>query len=260
MILPPAPEVWSLPILAVAWIVVTVCVSVLVGRLIIAEIDSFLGLAGVGAAIGLGFASAFPPAPGYGYLALTALVLAAVLSMPIAEKARRIEMRRIDSELVAGLYERLELNPRDVYASVRISEVLAHRGMFDRAVVLLQGVLKGQPVSLFAEEHRELARWRTLVSSNPQSVCLRCGYSDQVGVVICPRCGDRFLWRAVRGGALVAALVAPVVGISIVLTGLVVVPYLLAPDLALAVKLGGGFVALILLGVLGWRLLSRGLD
>ncbi|MBX3114312.1 MAG: hypothetical protein KF836_07070 [Fimbriimonadaceae bacterium] len=203
MNLPTNPNSVGLVFSVLVWLPITAWVVCMVGWMIMDEVDTLFGIIAVCLAIGLGFATVKPPAPGLNWIPFLAVCLTMAFYFPVREGIRRWELIAIDIEQIRSCCERLALRPGDVYAIVKMSEILASRGRTLHAVQLLEGTIAGQPKNLFDDEWKMVAKWRMSLGAQtlaPGTACPKCGRVNMPGQYLCSGCGSQHLLELARGG------------------------------------------------------------
>jgi len=201
--LPTNPNSVGLIFSVLVWLPIAGWVLSMIGWMIMDEVDTLFGIIAVGLALGLGFATVKPPAPGLNWIPFLAVCLTMAFYFPVREGIRRWELIAIDLDQMRGCYERLAMRPGDVYAIVKMSDILASRGRTVQAVQLLEGAISGQPKNLFDDEWKTVNKWKMSLGGQtitPGTTCPKCGRLNMPGQYLCSGCGSQHLLELARGG------------------------------------------------------------
>jgi hypothetical protein len=245
------------------WIPVGVWIFMVIGWMIMAEIDGWVGLVMIGLALGLALTGSFMPIKGLAWLPLVMSTLTILAWSGLQESWRRYQLFVIDVERVEDIYEQMGGRGSDIYGMARMSEVLYARGMVHPAIALLDGALKGQPKDLFAAELKTLAGWKHDLGSTPLRTmipCPSCSRTNPGGSCFCLGCGRPFLLDLLRRrwvGFSAWGLLFAVWGLLAV--AVVATPWLTRPTVAPEIRLGVGIVAIVTALAAGGYFVVKGL-
>lgn len=184
------------------WIPIGIWTMQLMYWMIGGDVDALVGIPGIIVAFGLGFVSMRPPTPQTPYYTLFGLTGTLIL-FPILRKIMHArELRSIDVEAIERSYEQLTFKINNPSSRFRIAKHLHALGHVGHAIAVAERALLELPVQFFRDEHRAVAQWKAMrhsASSYNPIECVRCGFSNLPGEVLCGRCGGPFLLDRVKG-------------------------------------------------------------
>lgn len=226
------------------WIPLAVWIISLIGWMVTGDMEILYGVAGIGAGIGLGLATAFPPDKSLSPLILIAVIVTTVL-FPFARAAmNRRALVAIDIEQMEKFGEALRLKPDNVGAMIKLAELLYKRGFPAQAIALAEKALVAMPPSLFRPEHNMVSAWKMVVTDPAlfrPVPCLHCGEPTPPGELNCPHCGYPTVLEMAKGKWVPHGtgmqLIAVWIGALIVFVGLPATAKLSQTSLALGLAL-----------------------
>ena len=201
-----------------------VWVMVVVGWMVMGEMDFMFGTAAIAVALLLGMVAIWPTEPIQAPIALGGL-LSLMIVFPIVR--RQLDKRAliaIDVEQIEGAYEMLAHKPDNAGAMFRLAERLYQRGLVAHAIGIGEKALQNMPKDLFPEENRAIQVWKRSAATPRPLPCLDCGCQNSTENVHCQRCGGPYLAAYARGKwlgpTLAIRLVASWVAAMVALVGL----------------------------------------
>lgn len=185
-----------------AWVIASVWILMLVGKMITLEIDAVLGAFGVGLAFGLAYMSVNPAVPILQPISILVLYTSGIM-IPLMKIAyERQQVKSVDIDGVEKAYEGFVFRPNNPSAQIRMARHLYNLGVRGHALVLAEGALPQLPRRYFPDEYRMVESWRRYPPSKSELepiVCVECGFANAAGNIHCQRCGGRFLLYRVQG-------------------------------------------------------------
>ena len=182
------------------WIPLAIWAVVLVGWMVMGDIEPLFGIASLGTGLWLGLVAVKPPEPYMAPLALLAVVVTTVLYVPLSSQVRRRALARIDIEQMERVYDNLSGRSSGTLASMKLAELLYARGMVKEAVSVADNALPSLPKAVYRREHEMVELWRTQAGTGARSLaCLSCGHQVAAGIAVCPFCGARHLLDYAKG-------------------------------------------------------------
>jgi hypothetical protein len=201
------PDHWAQNPLAfavgcVAFIPMAFWIVMVVRWTIQGELDGLTGFFACAAGFMLGFFAINPPVPVLGPVSML-VMLSTMAAYPFARAAlAQREISQMDTEQIAGAYERLEVSPNDGPARIRLARALVAKGFLGHAIGVLDQALRGLPPQFYREEARLLQRWQR-EARDPKVYdpmpCVRCSTNNAPGEVFCTKCGAPFLLDNAKG-------------------------------------------------------------
>ncbi|HEY0868345.1 MAG TPA: zinc ribbon domain-containing protein [Fimbriimonas sp.] len=185
------------------WLPLMFWVLSLVQWMIMGEIDAATGVFAVLAGIGLGILAIAPPSPILAPISFLIVVVTMLLYPFLRHAMNRKELRSVDVDAMARVYESLGQRPTNPSARIRLAQYAWTLGMPGHALTIAEESLKQMPVQHFREEHRMVGQWKKhpLGPERYQPIsCEKCNFYNPPGEVYCGRCGAPFLLLHVRRG------------------------------------------------------------
>lgn len=183
------------------WIPVFAMVWMLIGGMIMGDIEPLSGLFGIAVAIGLGILGIKPPDP-----SLTPLIFAAAIGtwvfLPFIRMAlNRRELTKMRIEAVESAYESLYQRPGNMGAQLKLAKALFDQGMIGSAVRIGERALHGVSKRDYADELRMLKHWqyRLAKAPVPDVRCTHCSAPVPPEECFCQKCGRPHLLDYARG-------------------------------------------------------------
>lgn len=193
------------PIFAcLAWVLVPGWTLMIIGRMIMNELDATVGTIALCVTVILGAFMFHPPTPLAGALAVWAVWLTMLGWIPATQLIERRYIRDSKAEEIETVYGTLAMNPNHLVAKFRLARLMAESGFLHHADALAQAVLPGMPKDSFREEYRLAQGWAMAAAARTPTVvrCGGCGGFIPPGAAHCPACGAAWLLSGVsrRGG------------------------------------------------------------
>lgn len=186
----------------IVWIPVAIWVLSLVHWMIQGDLELWIGLPGVLAAIVLGAFTMNPPHPALSPVFLAVAVLGVVLFPSLKAALNRRALAQIDDESLANAHAALKEKPDNVGARLRIARVVADKGLPGHAAAIAHGALRGLPEAHFTGELRQAAIWHAQAgypNASRPIACAACSEPNPPGDLYCRRCGAPFLLDWAQG-------------------------------------------------------------
>ncbi|HMS55752.1 MAG TPA: zinc ribbon domain-containing protein [Fimbriimonadaceae bacterium] len=183
------------------WIPVFAMVWMLIGGMIMGDVEPLTGLFGLCVAIGLGVLGIKPPDPSLTPLIFFAAVCTWVLLPFIRVAMNRRELTKMRIEAVESAYESLYQRPGNLGAQLKLAKALFDQGMIGSAVRIGEKTLHGVSRRDYADELRMLKHWQYRLGQAPvpDVRCSQCSANVPPEECFCQRCGRPHLLDYARG-------------------------------------------------------------
>lgn len=241
------------------WVPVAAMAFMLIGAMIMGDIDPISGIFGLFAALALGVLGIKPPDPSLTPWIFAAAMMTWILLPVVRVAMNRREHAKMRMEAVESAYEALYRMPLNLGARLKLAKALFDQGMVGSAVAIGEASLQGVSKRDYADDLRMVKHWKyRLGTAVPQPVrCAACGRPNPPEECFCQHCGKPYLLDYARGwvkglgvGRVLvvwAACVALIAGIPV-----------LAASAPAPVTLVAIPALILFAGVLLWRTFLRG--
>ncbi|MEZ5162191.1 MAG: tetratricopeptide repeat protein [Fimbriimonadaceae bacterium] len=228
----------------------------LIQWMIMQEIDTLSGIAGVGLLLWAGFLAVNPPNPMIGYATIAVVFIGVMFAAPYLRRTKQRAMDALDMEQLERVYDKLRFQPENHAMRFKCAELLMRRGLHAEAIALADKALQNLPKSAYSDEHKVVQKWKMTCGVNWQKAvrCPYCGVENEPGELVCWSCRHEYLitlarrgWVPMEVGRRVVTSLILVLGMGITVWA---IPYAPLPDV---LKVG---LILLLVGFGVWSLVK----
>lgn len=235
---------------AVMFIPLGIWFIMLVHGMISGDLEPWVGLLGVFAALGLLFLAVKPPNDIIPPIIFFGMILLAILLPFLRKSMNERELRMMDLEQLEKHMTAIIERPDRTISRMEVARRLADMGYVAHALALTEHI-KTAPIRQMEDEKREIRKWEFMLRPENSKVipCLYCGNPGHPAALLCPHCHQPYITRYLRGSIMMPGLAKKLIFGWVLGIGLL----LAIPSVAMALPPAGSLLIVpMMLGLGGY--------